>query len=216
MGGQIYQSIVVEGGAHQVRNYVKMMTKFRLCGKGEACQCSMCMAISKGVSSNLREYGGQSLAVSEVRRAIQALTRKSAKFRSVLFLALSGLSDKSANSLLKVIEEPPAGTQIFIGVSTQWMLTTTILSRCTVKQLSGVCLGESYSAMVSQDLEGRLKLIRKWRAEHQLDLRICEIVQFLWEKKEYLMSYKLARMVLGSINTNCDRIELINVLRDIG
>lgn len=189
--------------------------KSQLCDKGRLCQCSVCTAINKDVSPNLRVFGGQSLGISDVKYALNVLSKKSARYRSILFVALSSLSNKSANSLLKLIEEPPLNTQIFIGVLTQWVLTTTILSRCSLKQLECVGSGGSLQAIISQDLEVRLKIIKKWSFEKQLPMRICDLIQSLWKQERFNDAYVIGKIAVDFDGSGCCRAELIGAIEKL-
>lgn len=210
-----YQSQIVEGSVEQARKYVESITRNRLCGNGELCRCSICSAINKGVSIHLREFGGQSLMISDVRRAINLLSRKVVKYRSVLFVAISGLSNKSANSLLKLVEEPPLNVQIFINVLTQWVLTTTILSRCELKQLGFTRSGGSYQLLVNQSLESQLKTIRNWEISKQLRMRICDVAQGLWEQQRLEEAYEMAGVLGNMDDGGFNRLELIDVVQKL-
>ena len=207
---KLYQSQIVEGDLDQVRRYVRGLTKDQLCGKGESCCCSICMAIDKGVSANQFEFGGQNLSVGEVRRAIGVLIYKTVRYRSVLLVAMSGLSNKSANSLLKLVEEPPLNTQIFLGVSTQWMLCTTILSRCSVERLSYGVSGNVLN-IIGQSLEDQVRIVKGWDINKQLSIRVCEIVQALWEQDRFGEAYSFAKLSASPSESLCSRAEIISL-----
>lgn len=58
------------------------------------------------------------------------------KTKAVIIQAYEGITTEAQNSLLKVLEEPPANTIIIISVPNKELLLPTILSRCKVIALN--------------------------------------------------------------------------------
>ena len=189
-----YISEVVEGSVARIKRRVFDITKERICGKS-GCGCDICRAVELEMSPSCMLFGGQTLSIANVREAQRILSWKSVKYRSVLLLAMSALSNKSANSMLKLVEEPPDNTQIFIGVSTQWVLPNTILSRCAVKQLEFVKAGSSLYELLGSSVEEQFKIVRKWSRDSQFGIRAADVVQALWEQRRFSDAFKVGSLL---------------------
>jgi DNA polymerase-3 subunit delta' len=80
----------------------------------------------------LPEEGKQAISVEQVRQIHDrlALKAKKSRFKTVIIFPTEGMTLNAANSLLKVLEEPPGETVIILISSAFSQLPITIRSRC--------------------------------------------------------------------------------------
>ncbi len=74
------------------------------------------------------------LGVEQTKKIKEFLSLKpySAKSRVVTILSAHNLTTQAQNSLLKLLEEPPLNSQIYLGANSESRLLSTILSRCEI------------------------------------------------------------------------------------
>lgn len=74
----------------------------------------------------------EKLGVEQTKKIKEHLSLKpySAKDRVVALISAHDLTTQAQNSLLKILEEPPLNSKIFLGASSENALLSTILSRC--------------------------------------------------------------------------------------
>jgi len=113
-------------------------------GKGEICKsghdlspcsnCPSCRKIRSGSHPDviLIKPSGATIKIGQIREVIGILTRKpyEARQRFVIIANAHLMTPESANSLLKILEEPPNQTMIVLTVSHPLDLLPTITSRC--------------------------------------------------------------------------------------
>ncbi|PIR61555.1 MAG: hypothetical protein COU66_03175 [Candidatus Pacebacteria bacterium CG10_big_fil_rev_8_21_14_0_10_44_11] len=98
----------------------------------------------------------KNLSIEQVRELSQDLSYASygGKLRQVLILAADTAGHEAQNALLKLLEEPPAKTQIWLGVSQVNKLLPTVRSRCLEKKAklsqSGTQIGNEAVNLASQ------------------------------------------------------------------
>jgi DNA polymerase-3 subunit delta' len=110
-----------------------------LCGGGrdEACgACQPCRLAEQGAHPDLivLTADGASLKIDQIR-ALQheaALAPYYGVARVFIVEDADRLTTQAANSLLKILEEPPAGTVFILTAVSQYALLPTIVSRCRV------------------------------------------------------------------------------------
>ena len=108
-----------------------------LCEKGRrACgKCGSCLRVASGhhEAYMLVEPDGQHIKIDQAREIINKLSFKSmGENRVILMDEAQTLNPQAANSLLKILEEPPAGTFFFLIAPTQAGLLPTIRSRSRI------------------------------------------------------------------------------------
>ncbi len=110
-----------------------------LCGGGrdEACgECQSCRLLAQGSHPDLVELAadGSSLKIDQIR-ALQheaALAPYYGSDRVFLIEEAERLTVQAANSLLKILEEPPEGSVFILTAASQHALLPTVVSRCRV------------------------------------------------------------------------------------
>ncbi len=102
--------------------------------------------------------GDSKLGIAETRKIKEHFSTKpySAKKKAAFLEDASRLTDEAQNSLLKVLEEPPRGSLIILGASSDANFLPTILSRCEI-----VHLPASHQMEAASDYEIYFKDIEK-------------------------------------------------------
>jgi DNA polymerase-3 subunit delta' len=126
--------------------------------------CSHCLRIAKGQHESVLWISPQTeqIKIDQARQVLDFLSLQSlTKKRFVVLERAEALNQQAANSLLKILEEPPAGTVFFLLTTNPAALLPTIRSRClmlrfrplTVEQLRSNNLnrGSSSSANASSN-----------------------------------------------------------------
>lgn len=108
-----------------------------LCEKGRrACgKCGSCLRVASGhhEAYMLVEPEGLHIKIDQAREIINKLSFKSmGENRVILIDNAQTMNPQAANSLLKILEEPPAGTFFFLIAPTQAGLLSTIRSRSRI------------------------------------------------------------------------------------
>ena len=104
---------------------------------GSACgQCPSCRAFGQGVHGDFcvvrRSDGKVSIGIDQIRQATQALqqTPLYGSIKVVLIEAADQMTLAAANSLLKILEEPPGNALVLLTTAAMWQLPPTVRSRC--------------------------------------------------------------------------------------
>lgn len=203
-----HQSVILEGGEQSIWAEARTITKQYVCGI-PGCSCPKCSQIQTGVSPYLQSYGGASLTPDDVRRAVASTTRRYGSHRSILILGTTQVNQRAADMILKLSEEPPENTLIMIGVTSQWNLPTTILSRCSIKRLPGAVAGQSAAALLGQDFLSLVEILSKWRRTNVLRSRIVDAVREMWLLGEYELAYQIGTELLESVDDGALQMGLI-------
>lgn len=107
------------------------------------CQhCATCQQILKGISVNLTEIlpdeGENTLKVETFRKLKETQgfgTWGASSHRVILIPHAERLTTQAANSLLKMLEEPPEGWMFILTASDPSLLLPTLISRCQIIRL---------------------------------------------------------------------------------
>jgi DNA polymerase-3 subunit delta' len=93
----------------------------------------------------------QWIGVDEVRRlrAFLGNTAGEAAWRAVVVDRADELNQNAANALLKVLEEPPAKTVLFLISSAEGLLPVTIRSRCRTLRVEALSSGDLEAAVLA-------------------------------------------------------------------
>ena len=99
-------------------------------------QCASCRAFDQGVHGDFcvvrRSDGKVSIGIDQIRQATQALQRTPlyGSIKIVLIDAADQMTLAAANSLLKILEEPPGNALLLLTTAAMWQLPPTVRSRC--------------------------------------------------------------------------------------
>lgn len=140
--GQLPHALLLTGQSGLgKRDFAIDLAKSMLCNQpgddGEACgQCRSCMQFEAGSHPDYYllepEESGKQIKIDQVRELIQAFTLVSHQggYRIAIISPAENMNISTANSLLKTLEEPPAGTLLLLVTAQPFALPATILSRC--------------------------------------------------------------------------------------
>ena len=99
-------------------------------------ECGSCRAFAQGVHGDFcvvrRSEGKVSIGIDQIRQATQALqqTPLYGSIKVVLIEAADQMTLAAANSLLKILEEPPGNALVLLTTAAMWQLPPTVRSRC--------------------------------------------------------------------------------------
>ena len=119
------------GKSSLIREFAQLLN----CDTHNLCQvCDNCRLFDSGKHPDfhLVKRNGQFIRIAQIQELISQLNLKPAyaKKRVVLIQEADRLNQESANSFLKILEEPPLDTLMVLTTSEENMLLETILSRC--------------------------------------------------------------------------------------
>jgi DNA polymerase-3 subunit delta' len=107
--------------------------------------CATCQSCHKLQSGNhpdllIIEPEGVSIKIKQIRELKHALTFPpfEAKYRIVLIADIHTMRREAANSLLKILEEPPPGNQLILTGDQASEILPTITSRCQIIPFTGL------------------------------------------------------------------------------
>lgn len=178
----------------------------------DACgRCAHCRAIEKGalpaekglgkadfpdVMEIDAEKGPIKIETMRFLKKAAYLRPMSGKHRVFIIDDADKMSPEGAHSILKVLEEPPAGTYIILVTANPHLLLSTIMSRCQVLEFAGI--GEEEIAAVLEK-EGHpaeqariLSLLAQGSLSRALDMDWEEVVEErrrAWELLESLLMW---------------------------
>ncbi len=169
---------------------------------GDSCdRCPACLAIDEGRYPDVMEIvtqpGKQALAIEQTRLLKQAafLRPLTAKKRVFILVDAEEMSPEASNSLLKVLEEPPAFSHIILVTARPFLLLPTIVSRCQTLAFTAVTNEEIERILVGHDYPEEqariLSLLVDGNLERALELEWNEVQTLKAE------SWQLFEAVLG-------------------
>lgn len=116
----------------------RLVSKTLLCRNrtpdGPCDECPSCHKFDSGNHPDFHAYEPEGLyfKIEEVRNVIHQVSLKpvESRYKTFLLEGADAMRDEAANALLKVLEEPPGETVIFLVTETAESLLPTIRSRC--------------------------------------------------------------------------------------
>jgi DNA polymerase-3 subunit delta' len=163
--GRIGQSIIMAGqpgvGKHQFALALAQALNCERPREGDACgECVPCRKIAAGEHADVETISpdGQFIKVDQMRQmsAKAQYLPYEGKRRVYIVDAAERLNDAAANSILKIVEEPPATTLIIFTTSRPYRMLETIRSRCLML---------SFAPLTPDELEAFLKSYSRRPAE---------------------------------------------------
>ena len=128
---------------------------------GSVCgQCASCRAFRQGVHGDFgvirRSDGKVSIGIDQIRQATQALqqTPLYGSIKVVLIEAADQMTPSAANSLLKILEEPPGNALLLLATAAMWQLPPTVRSRCQRLPLPPPTVGSSTTLVAGRGRHG--------------------------------------------------------------
>ena len=167
----------------------------------DACEtCSVCTAINNGVEEGqfpdvmLLSPENDVLKIEQIRLLKQTAYLKpmSGKKRVFILDPAEKMNEESANSLLKILEEPPLFSHLILITSNPFLLLPTVKSRCQILNFSPISQEDIEKELVQKGcLEEQarvLSLLARGNLKMALDLDWQEVK----EKKEKAWSFILS------------------------
>lgn len=116
-------------------------------GAGRPCgRCRSCRQIEDGSHPDIIEVAPRKgvLRIEQVRNLISMLSLKpfGAQYRVVIIGDAHSMNPESGNALLKILEEPPAGTILILTALQRTDLLPTIASRCRHIRFRPLCVDD--------------------------------------------------------------------------
>ena len=181
----------------------------------DACEaCSSCRAISKGNFPDVMTISPENkvIKIEQIRILKQTayLRPMAGKKRFFIVAETDKMNDEAANSLLKILEEPPSFSHIILITSNPEMIKPTIKSRCQMLSFQPISkediekilvekgFGKERAKIVSLLVGGNLKkaLNMEWEEVQSQRARAWEMLLSLYGKKkvaDFLRNYSFSR-----------------------
>lgn len=113
-------------------------------GRGDsvsACgSCSSCRLLASGNHPDVRvvEPDGRHIRIDQIRDTIEAVSYRSysSKWKVWIFRHADLMTEQAANSLLKILEDPPSNTVFILTAQNLYSILPTVVSRCRLVRLS--------------------------------------------------------------------------------
>ncbi|NLU41701.1 MAG: DNA polymerase III subunit delta' [Firmicutes bacterium] len=127
-------------------------------GRGEsvsACgSCPSCHAIATQNHPDVRltEPDGQYIKIDQIRDVIEAVSYRSyfGGWKVWILRHADRMRDEAANSLLRVLEDPPAGTVFLLTAENLYSMLPTVISRCRLVRFNPVPQREIESLLIDR------------------------------------------------------------------
>ena len=107
-------------------------------GRGDsvsACgSCSSCRLLASGNHPDVRvvEPDRRNIGIDQIRDTIEAVSYRSysSKWKVWIFRHADLMTEQAANSLLKILEDPPSNTVFILTAQNLYSILPTVVSRC--------------------------------------------------------------------------------------
>lgn len=168
--------------------------------------------------------GKKSISIDQVRDLIREVNIKprSAQKKVAWIKEAQALTEEAQNALLKILEEPPAYSQIILTVDHPSNLIDTVLSRCLVKDLVLSTRVETDTDEYIQARKGFLNLLKlnigqkvDWVSENKDLLKNREEVLSLLDTWESILRDEMLKAIKNSSNKADELKEKIKLIQKI-
>jgi DNA polymerase-3 subunit delta' len=127
-------------------------------GRGESVSpcgsCASCHAVATRNHPDVRltEPDGQHIKIDQIRDVIEAVSYRSytGGWKVWILRHADRMRDEAANSLLRILEDPPAGTVFLLTAENLYSMLPTVVSRCRLVRFSPVSQGEIESLLIDR------------------------------------------------------------------
>ncbi|MDS1029760.1 DNA polymerase III subunit delta' [Bacillota bacterium LX-D] len=114
----------------------------------DAAHCGHCLSCLKNEHGNhpdlyFTEPQGTSIKIDQIReiKALSAFKQLESKYKVIIINDAHKMTEEAANSLLKILEEPPSQTIFILTADSTYGLLTTIISRCQIVRFNLLASG---------------------------------------------------------------------------
>lgn len=147
------------------------MAKILNCENRNGCgKCAGCLEVSKRIHPDITIYSSDtSIKINDIREFIRfmSLSKMTGAYKVGIITEGELLTEQAANSLLKILEEPPANSCIIIITPNLYALLATIRSRCQILRFAPV---KDIYEMVEYDRKFVRKIVDSKRNRQFVDL----------------------------------------------
>lgn len=147
------------------------MAKILNCENRNGCgKCAGCLEVSKRIHPDITIYSSDtSIKIKDIREFIRfmSLSKMTGAYKIGIITEGELLTEQAANSLLKILEEPPANSCIIIITPNLYTLLATIRSRCQILRFAPV---KDIYEMVEYDRKFVRKIVDSKKNRQFVDL----------------------------------------------
>lgn len=199
--------MVVSSDDDTVADFFTLIGATVFCETKSACgECKGCNTVAHGNHPDVFRFnkGGETVKVSDVKELTASTELKSASGIKLYFVHRADLMNAAAqNKLLKTLEEPPKGVSIFLGVSNEAAILSTIKSRCRSVYLDVFDNETVRNALLDLGCDKDLAEIAAACSEGQLG-RALKIAR----STDYIELYHTAINVLAGLKKSTDVLRI--------
>ncbi|MBE9562720.1 MAG: DNA polymerase III subunit delta' [Proteobacteria bacterium] len=200
--------------------FAKNLAETLLCEHKQACgNCKPCNLLKANTHPDLLLVQpadtGKQIAVDQIRSMIKfcALTTKYGSYQIVIIKPAEAMNRNAANSLLKLLEEPPDDTLIILVSDKPMVLTTTIRSRCQKLDFSWPDKNLTHSWLAEQ-LNNRNHTTLLLNLSAQAPLAALDLADSMPKRQELFNSLMtLSTNDPVKIAANWAKMEVVSVLK---
>lgn len=129
-------------------------TDFHACGRCHSCQLMLAGSHPDHLYIHAEE-AGKAIKIEQIRalKEKQSLTPSIAAWKTVIIESADAMTHSAANSLLKLLEEPPGNTILILTTDAVHYLPVTIRSRCQQMQLTAPDTQSTLQWLKQQQIE---------------------------------------------------------------
>jgi len=220
-------AILIDGnvgtGRHTLANYLSIAA---VCSENDV-PCKKCDNCRLAENNNhpdiitvTLEEGKKNIAVAQIRQLKSDVFIKAHKANSKVFIIdfADTMNEQSQNALLKILEEPPAGTVFILIAESKAALLDTIISRCVVLTLNSPDFSVGYDYIKenydydTEEIENALKEsqcnigkalnILNGNADTKTSLAAKEFLEFMLRGNEWGMLETLTPFEKNRVETD--------------
>lgn len=160
--GRVPHALLFTGPAGIGKMLVARILAAALLCAGESKPCGACLSCQKARQNSHPDFvvvpnEGGSLKIDQIRALQQevALTPYYGTGRVFIIEEAERMTAQAANSLLKLLEEPPAGTVFILTAASPYALLPTIVSRCRILQFQPLAYQALAELLTKQGADSR-------------------------------------------------------------
>lgn len=137
-------------------------TDFHACGRCHSCQLMLAGSHPDHLYIHAEE-AGKAIKIEQIRalKEKQSLTPSIAAWKTVIIESADAMTHSAANSLLKLLEEPPGNTILILTTDAVHYLPVTIRSRCQQMQLTAPDTQSTLQWLKQQQIEADVAQLQK-------------------------------------------------------
>ena len=185
----------------------------------DSCEaCSSCRAISQGNFPDVMkiEPPVNVVKIEQIRLVKQLAYLKPMKGRKRVFIVEEAdkMNEESANSILKILEEPPSFSHLILITTNPYLILPTIKSRCQILSFSPISKEEIEKILVEKGYEKEqaqlISLLVRGNLERALSLEwedVQERRKEAWEQFISLLHKKDISRIVGSLTSTKKHIQ---------